>query len=214
MKFKSIRVYFGILSDEIVLWGSTMNITKPTLTLSKKLSRTLDFIARITYLQVENADKFNLFNKTVAEKTHRQCEALSDSLGVERNGAVVALLEPSVTYFDGDIISAKYDFTVTGGGELLFHRRFCITYLLKYDLFLLPSFLRGVGRWVKADRFYLTRIDGEPAIVRLKSTRVSAGIKLARRSQIDDFCNGEARKVKIKLPHCLDSVAIRKKKQN
>lgn len=191
-----------------------MNITKPTLIFSKKLSRTLDFIARITYLQVENADKFNLLNKTVAEKTHEQCETLSDSFGEEKTGAVVALLEPTVTYFDGDVISAKYDFTVTVGGELLFHRRFCITYLLKYDLFLLPSFLRGVGRRVKADGFYLTRVDGEPAVVRLKSNQVSAGIKLARRSQIDDYCNGEAKRVKIKLPHCLESVATRKKKQN
>lgn len=190
-----------------------MTITKPTLTFSKKLSRTLDFIARITYLQVENADKFNLLNKTVAEKTHKQCEALSDSFGKEQNGAVVALLEPTVTYFDGDIISAKYDFTVTGGGELLFHRRFCINYLLKYDLFLLPSFLSGV-HGLKCDKFYLTRIDGEPVVVKLKQTKLTAGVKLGRRSQIDDFCNGEEKRVKIKLPHCLERAATRKKNQN
>ena len=188
-----------------------MTITKPTLTFSKKLSRTLDFIARITYLDIDCAEKLRAFNKTIAENTLSACESHAEKLTAGRSGAVVALLEPSVTYFDGDIISAKHDFTVTNNGELLFHRRFCVTYLIKYDLFLPPSFLRRLGR-AAADGFYLTRIDGGVGAVRLKSTQVKRGVRLVRRSQIDEIVDGTVKPVKLKLPGYLDRQASRKKK--
>ncbi len=187
-----------------------MTITKPTLTFSKRLSRTLDFIARITYLDIDGTEKLRAFNKTIAENTLSACESHAESLATGRSGAVVALLEPSVTYFDEDIISAKYDFTVTNNGELLFHRRFCVNYLIKYDLFLSPSFLRGLGR-TAADGFYLTRIDGGVGAIKLKSTQMKGGIRLTRRSQIDEMVDGTVKLVKIKLPRYLDRVARKKK---
>lgn len=188
-----------------------MTLTKPTLTFNKKLSRTLDFIGRITCLELDGAEKFNAVNKRIAENTLKGCESHAEEFGNGRNGATVALLEPSVTYLDDDIISAKYDFTVTNNGELLFHRRFCISYLLKYELFLLPTFVKGLGR-SSADGFYLTRLDGRVGAVRLKSTQMKSGVRLARRSQIDETVNGTVKPVKIKLPRYLERATSRKKK--
>ncbi len=188
-----------------------MTVSKPTITVSKKPSRILDFVARITCLELEGADKFNKLNKTLAENTLARLDSEGEKLSSNRSGTVVALLEPSVTYLDSDIISAKYDFTITHNGALLFHRRFCVTYLIKYDLFLLPSFLRGLGR-AAVDGFYLTRLDGGIGAVRLRRVGLASGTRLVRRSQIDASVDLTVKPVKIKLPRCLERATSRKKK--
>lgn len=188
-----------------------MTITKPILAFNKRISRTTDFVARVSYINIETFEKFSVFNKTIAENVISKCEPFSARLSESDNGTVVALLEPTVTYLDSDIISVKYDFTVTNNGELLFHRRFCVNYILKYDIFLLPSFLRGGGKHRKADEFYLTRLDGGIGVVKLKSVSVGQGERISRRTQLDALCDGEVKPTKIKLPHFLDNAVLRKK---
>ena len=188
-----------------------MTVSKPTVTVNKRPSRTLELVARITCLELEGADKFNKLNKTLADNALARVESEGEMLSSGRSGTVVALLEPTVTYIDSDIISAKYDFTVTQNGELVFHRRFCISYLLDYELFLLPSFVRGLGRRVSANAFYLTRLDGGIGAVRLRRVGLEPGTRLARRSQIDAGVDLTAKPVKIKLPRYLDRVARKKK---
>ena len=191
-----------------------MTITKPTLVFNKKITRTTDLVVRVSYINIEGAEKLTSFNKTLAENLLLECENFAARLADDNNKTAVVLLEPTVTYFDDDIISAKYDFTVTESGEILFHRRFCLNYLLKYDLFLLPQLLRCGGKRPKADEFYLTRVDGGVGVVKLKSRSVRVGERIARRAQLDTLCDGEVKSAKIKLPHFLDSAALRKKSKN
>lgn len=186
-----------------------MTLAKMTLTFNKKISRTCDFIARLTYIKIDGEDKFNEINKKVAENLHSECEVHADSFARDGDGVVVALLEPTVTYLDEDIISAKYDFTITEKGVLLYHRRFCMSYLIKHELVLLPRFVRGLGH-VAAEKFYLIRLDGGIGATRLKSEQMQTGFKLARRGMIDDALDREPIPVKIKLPHCLNLIKKQK----
>ncbi len=185
-----------------------MKIEKLTLSDTWRVGLTLNVITKITYIHSGEYEKLDAMNQRIAENLF---DYLKNKLGENVTGNIVALLTPTLTYVDDDIISIEYDFTITSDRRILNHKRFCINMLYKQGILLLPRFLDKHRRIKSTSEFYLIRgADGELLCVPVIQS-LQAGTVVSRRSEIDAYCDGRSQKVKIKVPHFLDGKKVRKK---
>lgn len=163
-------------------------------------SETYTLVCKINYISSDDNEFVERINYGMAERLLK-CFA-SDKLSFDNpTESILALLTPSVTYFDESIISIRYDFTVTSGNILIFHKRFCVNLLYELGLFLLPGFLKSKRHKPKGE-FYLK--ESENGIVCTPVLKcVPSGTVLNRRREIDICSDGKPFEVKLALPEYL-----------
>lgn len=185
-----------------------MKIEKLTLGDAWRIGLNSNVTVKITYIHSGEYEKLDAINQRIAENLF---DYLKNKPYENATGNIVALLTPTLTYVDDEVISIKYDFTQTSDRRILNHKRFCINMLYKQGLLLLPRFLDRCRRIRHSYQFYLTRgVDGELLCVPVMQS-LQAGTVVSRRSEIDAYCDGRSQKVKIKVPHFLDGKKVRKK---
>ena len=189
-----------------------MKIQKECITDSIRAGHSLSIISKITFVTSEDNERFDSLNRGIAENILSFCNRLDSSFdGIIGN--VVALLTPVVTYMRNDIISIKYDFTVSSNGATVYHKRFCVNFHCGLGIFLLPRFFKGAKMPRACSDFYIVPCDEdcEDVIVVPVLRELERGMRVGRRSDIDAFCDGKIMTAKIKIPRCLTSESISRK---
>lgn len=155
---------------------------------------------KINFVASDDNVKLDTINRQLGNKVFEYVKNLPC------DGDFVVLLSPNVTYLDEDIISIRYDFTITSGGEIIKHKRFCINMLLKHGILLLPRFVYGRTGILSSNSFYLRKGDNGDIYAVNVAKSLEKGMKITRGREIDEFCDSKAVRVKIKIPHCLEAV--------
>lgn len=187
-----------------------MKIQKECITDSRRIDHSLSIISKITFVSSEEDERFSTLNRSIAENILSFCNKLDSSYdGIMGN--VVALLTPAVTYMRNDIISIKYDFTVSSNGAIVYHKRFCVNFHCDLGIFLLPRFFKEAKMPRSSAAFYImpcdddsnSDSDSDRVVVVPVLRELERGMRVGRRSDIDAFCDGKNMTAKIKIPRCL-----------
>lgn len=165
-----------------------------------KHTETYTLVCKINYISSDDNDYVERINSGIAERLLKCFASEKPSFG-SIAGNILALLTPSVTYFDESIISIRYDFIVTNGNIVVFHKRFCVNLLYELGIFLLPGFLKSKKHKPKGEFYLKESENGIVCTPVLKS--IPAGTILGRRREIDLYSDGKTFEVNLTLPEYL-----------
>ena len=157
-------------------------------------------VIKITFVSSDDNEKLDALNRHIGSRVFEYVKNLPC------DGDFIALLSPNITYLDNDIISIRYDFTITSERAIVRHKRFCINMLLKQGIFLLPRFVSTKIRLASSNSFYLKKGEKGGIYAVNVAKNLEKGMKITRGREIDDFCDGKSSLAKIKIPHCLEAV--------
>lgn len=176
-------------------------ITKESLSEAVSRERQNSGIIKITFVASDENEKLDAVNRQLGNKVFEYAKN-----NLTCTGGFVVLLSPNVTYLDDDIISIRYDFTITSDRAIVRHKRFCINMLLKQGVFLLPRFISGRTRIASSNSFYLKKGENGAVYAVNVVKNLEKGMRINRGREIDEFCDSKPVRVKIKIPHCIEAV--------
>ena len=165
-----------------------------TLGYSKNFDKNRSLICKFGYVDEAEYETIASKSRMIAETLEKWAVGLDPEIG----GRYIMLLTPSVTFDSDEYISIRYDFTVTCGGAILFHRRFAQNYRKRTATVILGKYVAGLK--YKGD-YYLTLEDRLYAVPIVGS--LTRGTRIRRREEISSYCDGPKRAVKILIPSYL-----------
>ncbi|MBQ7821340.1 MAG: hypothetical protein IJ391_03560 [Clostridia bacterium] len=186
-----------------------MKIQKECITENRRIDMSLNIITKITFVTSEECEYLSFFSRKLAENMLAFCRGLGAGDGI--SGNTVVLLTPTVTYMRDDIISIKYDLTLSSNGVLVYHKRFCVNMHTALEILLLPRFVSGKLRARDVSSFYLVP-EGDGIAAVTVSRSLERGMRIGRRSDIDAYCDGKSARIKIKIPKCVSMQSLSKLK--
>ncbi len=174
-----------------------------------------ELVLKLGYIVSSDFEYVSDFNRRLAENTYaffKRSEAGKYTGGTN----AVLLLSPTLTYNKDDILSIRYDLTLSSGGAVLYHKRFGVNMHTSLNILISRAFLRGAGRGRDSSSFYLAG-DGDGIVCVDIERALERSMRVRRQSDIDAYCDGKRRRVKLRLPDCVSAEALlakRKKGRN
>lgn len=186
-----------------------MSIKKESIYNRRRTENKVALFAKITYISSDELPYFTELNERIAKKLNEYFMSLeSYETMLVQDG--ILLLSPCVTYLDDDIISAKYDLTLSSSGIILSHSRFCINVCEKFGLLLSRRFFTHLPPFFDRD-FYITADVNGMSLVPI-DRMLECGIPCKKTAEIDLLCNGDPIRTRFKVPHGVDAESVSRTK--